>query len=90
MEENRAIAQTLSNEHSSRSHTIFQLFIKGKNRKLNKEQSGTLNLIDLAGSERLSRSQAEGDRLAETKNINKSLTALGDVITALGIFYAPF
>jgi kinesin family protein C1 len=42
-----------------------------------------LNLIDLAGSERLSRSGVTGDRLKETQNINKSLSALGDVIAAL-------
>jgi Kinesin motor domain len=39
--------------------------------------AGALNLIDLAGSERLSRSLAQGDRLKETQNINKSLSALG-------------
>ena len=44
---------------------------------------GMLNLIDLAGSERLSRSAVTGDRLKETQNINKSLSALGDVIVAL-------
>lgn len=44
---------------------------------------GKLHLIDLAGSERLSRSGAEGDRLKEAQNINKSLSALGDVVQAL-------
>lgn len=45
---------------------------------------GTLNLVDLAGSERLAHSQVSGDRLKETQNINKSLSCLGDVISALG------
>jgi Kinesin motor domain len=44
--------------------------------------AGALNLIDLAGSERLSRSLAQGDRLKETQNINKSLSALGACATA--------
>lgn len=87
MEKNRATAETNCNERSSRSHCIFQLSIKGRNLKIKKESEGTLNLIDLAGSERLSISKSEGERLQETKNINKSLTALGDVITALGILY---
>jgi len=43
-----------------------------------------LNLIDLAGSERISKTDAEGDRLKEAQNINKSLSALGDVINGLG------
>ena len=45
--------------------------------------AGTLNLIDLAGSERLKESGATGQRLKETQNINKSLANLGNVIMAL-------
>lgn len=44
---------------------------------------GSLNLVDLAGSERVNRSEATGDRLKEAQHINKSLSALGDVVFAL-------
>ena len=81
--ENRAVASTLCNEHSSRSHSVFTIRIAGKNSITQESLDGTLNLIDLAGSERLSSSGSTGDRLKETQAINKSLSALGDVITAL-------
>ena len=79
----RAVAETLCNEKSSRSHCIFQLKITGKNTQTGQERHGALNLIDLAGSERVSNSKVEGDRLKETIAINKSLTHLKSVITAL-------
>lgn len=79
----RSTASTVANERSSRSHSVFVLRIAGENQKLGKKSTGTLNLIDLAGSERLSSSQAKGDRLKETQAINKSLSCLGDVIHSL-------
>eukprot|EP00992_Anisonema_acinus_P013968 TRINITY_DN9034_c0_g1_i1.p1 TRINITY_DN9034_c0_g1~~TRINITY_DN9034_c0_g1_i1.p1 ORF type:complete len:572 (+),score=98.65 TRINITY_DN9034_c0_g1_i1:60-1775(+) len=81
---NRQTAATNSNERSSRSHSVFTLRIHGSNRNSQQQTKGVLNLIDLAGSERLNASGAVGDRLKETQNINKSLSTLGDVIYALG------
>lgn len=81
---NRSTASTKSNERSSRSHSIFILKINGFNSKTNEKSKGTLNLVDLAGSERLNSSQATGERRKETQAINKSLSALGDVIYSLG------
>ncbi|EGG23788.1 kinesin-14 [Cavenderia fasciculata] len=80
---NRAVAKTLCNDRSSRSHSVFQLRIKGTNSITGIKTMGILNLIDLAGSERLSKSGASGDRLKETQSINKSLSCLSDVISAL-------
>jgi kinesin family protein C1 len=79
----RSVAETVCNEESSRSHCIFQLKITGKNAQTKQERNGALNLIDLAGSERVSSSKVEGERLKETISINKSLTSLKSVITAL-------
>ncbi|RLV90434.1 Kinesin-like protein KAR3 [Spathaspora sp. JA1] len=88
----RSTASTKANERSSRSHSIFMLSITGYNRLTNTQTTGTLNLIDLAGSERLAVSKAEGDRLRETQAINKSLSNLGDVIHALrqGDLHVPY
>lgn len=79
----RAVAETMCNEKSSRSHCIFQINITGQNTHTGAERKGALNLIDLAGSERLSKSKVEDDRKKESISINKSLTALKSVITAL-------
>ncbi|PIA17526.1 kinesin-domain-containing protein [Coemansia reversa NRRL 1564] len=81
--ENRTVAATNCNERSSRSHSVFTLYLRGKNSLTGESSSGVLNLIDLAGSERLSSSGSSGDRLKETQAINKSLACLGDVIAAL-------
>lgn len=79
----RAVACTAMNEQSSRSHQVFTLYIRGEHDGKGVSVLGTLNLCDLAGSERLSRSLAEGDRKKETAAINKSLSCLADVFTAL-------
>ncbi|KAL2000287.1 hypothetical protein VTN02DRAFT_3308 [Thermoascus thermophilus] len=81
---NRSVAATKANERSSRSHSVFILRLIGENHITGERSEGTLNLVDLAGSERLSHSGATGERLKETQNINRSLSCLGDVISALG------
>jgi kinesin family protein C1 len=81
---NRSVAATKANERSSRSHSVFILKLTGVNHITGERSEGTLNLVDLAGSERLSHSGATGERLKETQNINRSLSSLGDVISALG------
>ncbi|XP_016302313.1 kinesin heavy chain-like [Sinocyclocheilus anshuiensis] len=80
---NRHVAVTNMNEHSSRSHSIFLINIKQENVETEKKLSGKLYLVDLAGSEKVSKTGAEGSVLDEAKNINKSLSALGNVISAL-------
>jgi len=81
---NRSVAATKANERSSRSHSVFILKLSGTNSITGENSEGVLNLIDLAGSERLVHSQSTGERLKETQAINKSLSCLGDVIYALG------
>ncbi|EER25540.1 kinesin, putative [Coccidioides posadasii C735 delta SOWgp] len=81
---NRSVAATKANWRSSRSHSVFILKLTGENSVTGERSEGILNLVDLAGSERLSHSGATGDRLRETQNINRSLSCLGDVISALG------
>ncbi|CAK6974019.1 kinesin heavy chain-like [Scomber scombrus] len=80
---NRHVAVTNMNEHSSRSHSIFLINIKQENVETETKLSGKLYLVDLAGSEKVSKTGAEGAVLDEAKNINKSLSALGNVISAL-------
>uniref|UniRef100_A0AAR2LXR9 Kinesin-like protein n=1 Tax=Pygocentrus nattereri TaxID=42514 RepID=A0AAR2LXR9_PYGNA len=89
---NRHVAVTNMNEHSSRSHSIFLINVKQENTQTEQKLSGKLYLVDLAGSEKVSKTGAEGAVLDEAKNINKSLSALGNVISALaeGTTYVPY
>ncbi|XP_055821546.1 kinesin-like protein KIN-14J [Solanum dulcamara] len=80
---NRAVGATALNERSSRSHSILTVHVRGIDLETNDILRGCLHLVDLAGSERVDRSEATGDRLREAQHINKSLSALGDVIFAL-------
>ena len=80
---NRHVAVTNMNEHSSRSHSVFLINVKQENLENQKKLSGKLYLVDLAGSEKVGKTGAEGTVLDEAKNINKSLSALGNVIAAL-------
>mmetsp|Transcript_7168 Transcript_7168/g.15584 ORF Transcript_7168/g.15584 Transcript_7168/m.15584 type:complete len:682 (+) Transcript_7168:136-2181(+) len=80
---NRSFAVTNMNEHSSRSHLVFMLTVEQKNLHDRSVKVGRLHLVDLAGSEKVAKTGASGDRLDEAKNINRSLSALGNVINAL-------
>ena len=71
------------NEHSSRSHSVFLINVKQENLENQKKLTGKLYLVDLAGSEKIGKTGVEGMGLEEAKNINKSLSALGNVIAAL-------
>ncbi len=83
---NRHVGQTSMNDQSSRSHSLFTVYLEieekgeGGNSRI---KSGKLNLVDLAGSERVGKTNATGQTFDEGKKINLSLTALGSVIDAL-------
>ncbi|XP_054893792.1 kinesin-1 heavy chain-like isoform X1 [Poeciliopsis prolifica] len=89
---NRHVAVTNMNEHSSRSHSIFLINIKQENTQTEQKLTGKLYLVDLAGSEKVGKTGAEGTVLDEAKMINKSLSSLGNVISALaeGSSYVPY
>ncbi|WOH14306.1 hypothetical protein DCAR_0933825 [Daucus carota subsp. sativus] len=80
---NRAVGSTSMNERSSRSHSCLNVHVRAKDLTSGSEFYGCMNLVDLAGSERVDKTDAVGDRLKEAQHINKSLSALGDVLSAL-------
>eukprot|EP00803_Ostreobium_quekettii_P010001 evm.model.scf_2563.2 EVM.evm.TU.scf_2563.2 scf_2563:10409-13107(-) len=83
---NRSVASTQMNQDSSRSHSIFTITVEMIEQGAGKDghiRVGKLNLVDLAGSERQSKTGATGERLKEATKINLSLSALGNVVSAL-------
>ncbi|KAH9779735.1 kinesin-like protein KIN-14Q [Citrus sinensis] len=79
----RAVGSTNANDHSSRSHCMHCVMVRGENLLNGECTKSKLWLVDLAGSERVAKTEVQGERLKETQNINRSLSALGDVISAL-------
>ena len=92
-DKNRTVGATNANAHSSRSHAIVTLTVIQRSRSAPKnglptsalqQRVGRVHLVDLAGSERVYMTGAQGTRLREASNINRSLSVLGDVIKCLG------
>ncbi|GAB2279343.1 Kinesin-like protein KIN-14E [Dionaea muscipula] len=90
--EQRHISGTRMNEESSRSHLIVSIIIESTNLQTQSVARGKLSFVDLAGSERVKKSGSAGSQLKEAQSINKSLSALGDVISALssGAQHIPY
>jgi len=85
-QKNRSVASTLMNNESSRSHSIFTITVEILETGIDGQDHirvGKMNMVDLAGSERQSKTGATGDTLKEATKINMSLSALGNVISAL-------
>ncbi len=84
---NRSVASTMMNQESSRSHSIITIRIETSEKSAvdnqNHIKGGKLNMVDLAGSERPSKTGAKGEQFKEGIEINLSLSALGNVISAL-------
>jgi len=83
-EEHRVYKETSIHEHSSRSHTIYRVYIESTPKEgKGPTRYSMLNLVDLAGSERLNEFEYKTDTLGETGHINKSLFILSNVINKL-------
>jgi kinesin family protein C2/C3 len=80
---NRAVGSTALNDRSSRSHSCLTVHVQGRDLTSGAVLRGCMHLVDLAGSERVDKSEVTGDRLKEAQHINRSLSALGDVIASL-------
>jgi kinesin family protein 15 len=82
---NRRVGETAMNRESSRSHCVFTLTIEASVNEgaIKRKRNARFNMVDLAGSERQKSTEADGERLKEASSINKSLSALGNVIMSL-------
>ncbi len=82
---NRRVGETAMNRESSRSHSVFTVIIEAEEIKegITIKKYSRFNLIDLAGSERQKSTHTTGEQLKEASSINRSLSALGNVIMSL-------